>query len=234
VKVSDGYHLWSERFDRDMGDVFAIQDEISLAITDHLKVKLHTDNPDAYSRYLRGAHFLRVRNLRRAAEQFQEALEIDPGYALAMVRLATVQYSGAFWGIYPPDQGYPAAKSLVEKAIALDPSLAEAHAAMGFIITTYDWDWAAAESEFTQALQLNPNSALTHMYYSFLLTVTGRHTEAISEARRAQELDPLSEFINDHVGNALYYAGQFDEAIQELLAVLNLDPNNFLAQHRLR
>ncbi|MFC1540095.1 protein kinase [Gemmatimonadota bacterium] len=240
VKVSDGYHLWSERFDRNTGDVFAIQDEISLAITDHLKIKLlgsektalvkrHTDNPEAYNRYLRGAYFLRIRNLRRAAEQFQEALEIDPGYALAMVRLATVHYSGAFWGIFPPYQGYPTARKFVEQALAIDPSLAEAHAVMGFILSTYDWDWEAAENAFKQALQLNPNSALTHIYYSFMLTVTKRHTEAIAEARRARELDPLSEFINDHLGNALYYAGQFDESMEELLAVLNLDPNNFLA-----
>ncbi|MFC1628490.1 protein kinase [Gemmatimonadota bacterium] len=240
VKVSDGYHLWSERFDRDMDDVFVIQDEISLAITEHLKVKLlgsekmaivkrHTDDPDAYSRYLKGAHFLRIQNLPRAAKQFQEALEIDPQYALAMVRLAAVHYSGSFWGITPPDQGYPAAKALVEKAISIDPSLAEAHTAMGFIVTTYDWDWVAAEVAFKQALQLNPNNALTHMYYSLLLTVTGRHTQAIAEARRAQELDPLSDFINDHVGNALYYAGQFDESMEQLLSVLNLDPNNFLA-----
>lgn len=239
IKVLDGFHLWSERFDREMGDVFAIQDEISLAIVEHLKIELlgsektaivkrHTDNPDAYSKYLKGIHFLQTHKLRKAAEQFMEALQIDPDYAIAQVRLATVHYMGSFWGNVPPNEAYPTAKALIEKALSLDPSLAEARAAMGFINMTYDWDWEAAERELKQALQLNPHSALTHMYYSFLLTFAGRHTEAVSEARRAQELDPLSSFINDHVGNALFYAEEYDAAIEELLAVLALEPNNFL------
>ncbi|MFC1559363.1 protein kinase [Gemmatimonadota bacterium] len=244
IKVSDGYHLWSDRFDRDMGDVFAIQDEISLAVVDNLKVELlgsektaivkrHTDNPEAYGKYLKGIHFLRIRKLAKAAEQFMEALRIDPDYAIANVRLATVNYMSSFWGTVPPNEAYPAAIQFTEKALSLDPTLAEAHAARGFINMTYHWDWEAAERELKQALQLNPNSALTHMYYSFLLTFAGRHTEAISEARRAQELDPLSSFINDHVGNALFHAEQYDAAIEEFLALLALEPNNFLVHFHL-
>ena len=245
INISDVSHLWSEKYDRELEDVFAIQDEISLAIVEALKVKLlkqeeeavikrHTENTEAYKLYLKGNYYyqmLTIKGFDKAIECFEQAIKKDPNYALAYTGLASVYWMRSYYGNVPPNEAYTGAKEYAKKALEIDNTLAEAHASLGIINMNYDWNWKAAEREFKQALQLNPNSALTHIQYSSLLTITERHKEAISEAKQAQELDPLSSFINALVGNAFYYARQYDRAIEELQMTLTMNPNYFLAHY---
>lgn len=247
INVSDGYHLWSEKFDRNLEDVFAIQDEISGAIVHKLKVKLlegereavfkrYTENLEGYNLYLKGIYFLRMytaEGFRKAAEFFQTALEKDPDYALAYAGLAEVFYAITFWGNVPPREAYPKAKEFAQKALERDDAVGEAHAALGLVYTFYEWNWQEAERELKRALELNPNSSITHLSYSWYLTLTRRHEEAVAEAKIAQALDPLSALINAHVGFALFWSRKFDESIKELEASLSITPNFFLSHYYL-
>jgi len=238
INVADFSHLWSERYDRDMKDIFAIQDEISLAIVEALKVKLlktekaaivkrHTEDLEAYNLYLKGNYYWQMLRFDKAIECYEQALQKDPHYALAYTGLASVYWWSSFFGNIPPNDAYPRAKEYAKKALEIDDTLAEAHASLGVINMNYDWNFKAAEREFKQALHLNPNSALTHFQYSFLLTLTEFHEEAISEAKRAQELDPLSSWINALVGKALFFSGRYDEAIEVLRITITMNPNYF-------
>jgi TolB-like protein/Tfp pilus assembly protein PilF len=243
IKVADSSHLWSEKFDREIDDVFAIQDEISLAIVDHLKVKLlgeekvaivmrHTKNLEAYNLYLKGYHHCHASTasgFEKAIECFEQALQKDTRYALPYIGLAEVYWLSTFFGNMRPNDAFPKSEKFVNKALGISNILAEAHSVVGLINTFYYWNWKKAELSFKQAIQLNPNSAYIHIYYSFLLSCTGRHKEAITEAKRAQELDPLSSYINSYVGSAYYYGRQFDRTIEECQMVISIDPNYYLA-----
>jgi len=247
VKVIDGYHVWSEKYDRDMEDIFAIQDDISLAIVDNLKIKLlsaekeailkrHTDDLEAYNLYLMGIYFLRMysaEGFNNAIEYFEQSLQQDPNYALAYYGLAEVYYAISYWSNVPPKEAYPRAKTYTKKALNIDETLAEAHAALGLVYAFYEWNWQTAEQELKHALRLNPNSAIIHMSYSWLLSLTERSEEAIIEAKRAQELDPLSALINAHVGHACIWGSQYDKAIEELQMTLKIIPDFYLAHYYL-
>ncbi len=247
IKVADGSHIWSERYDRNMKDVFAVQDEISLAILDNLKVKLlgekksmiarrHTENLEAYNLYLKGTYcwqMLTAEGYKKATEYFEQALRKDPDYALVYVGLAAIKNVSTTFGNVSPDEAYPKANEYVNKALKIDSTLAEAYSILGNINTFYYWNWKEAERNFKHALQINPNSSLIHIYYSFLLTCTGRHEEALSEAKRAQELDPLSSYINTEVALAFSYIGQIDRAIEEYRMTLTINPNYFYAHFML-
>jgi TolB-like protein/Tfp pilus assembly protein PilF len=247
IKVADGSHIWSERYDRDMKDVFAIQDEISLAILDNLKVKLlgggkamitkqHSENLEAYNLYLKGTYYyqmLTAEGFKKASEYFEQALQKDPGYAIAYVGLGYVNWLSTAWGNVPPDKAYPKANEYVNEALKIDATLADTYSVLGNINTFYYWNWKEAERCFKHALQINPNSPMIHVNYSALLTFTGRHEEAISEAKRAQELDPLSGYINTRAGEAFHYAGQYDSAIEEYRMILKINPNYYLAHLQL-
>jgi tetratricopeptide (TPR) repeat protein len=230
-----------------MKDVFDIQDEISLAILDNLKVKLlgepkamiakrHSENLEAYNLYLKGTYhyqMLTVEGLKNATVYFEQALQKDPDYALALVGLGYVSWLSATWGNVPPDEAYPRVNHYVNKALKLDGTLAEAYSVLGTINTFYYWNWKDAELNYKHALQINPNSSMIHVNYSALLTFTGRHEEAISEAKRAQELDPLSSYINTRTGEAYHYGGLIDKAIEEYQMTLSINPNYFLAHAQL-
>ena len=247
IKVTDGSHIWSERYDREMKDVFTIQDEISLAIAENLKVKLlgerkliitkrHSQNLEAYNLYLRGTYcyqMLTEEGLKKASEYFEQALQIDPDFALALVGLGYVNWLSTVWGKVPPDEAYPKANEYANQALKIDTSLAEAYSVLGNVNTFYYWNWKEAERNFKNALQINPNSSMAHINYSALLTFNKRHEEAISEAKRAQELDPLSGYINTRAGEAYAYAGQYDKAIEEYQAALTIHPNYYLAHAQL-
>jgi len=245
VKVADGSHIWSERYDRELKDVFAIQDEISLAIVDNLKVKLlgeekativkrHTENLEAYNLFLKGNYcwqMLTAEGFKQAFGYYERSLQKDPHYALAYIGLASVYVTSSYWGNVAPNEAYPKATEYVTKALGIDNTLAEAHSYLGFINFNYYWNWKKAELHFKQALQMNPNESLIHIYYSFLLTCTGRHEEAISEAKRAQELDPLSSYINTLVGVAFKWASQCDRTIEECRMVTSINPNYYYASY---
>jgi adenylate cyclase len=241
IKVADGSYIWSERYDREMKDLFAIQDEISLAVADNLKFKLlgetkamvakrRSENPEAYILYLKGTccyQMLTPEGLKKASEYFGQALKLDPDYALAYVELGYIIWLGSMWGNIPPGKAYPQIHEYVKKALKIDNNLAEAYSLLATINTFNYWDWKEAEQNYTRALQINPNSPIIHTNYSVLLSFTGRHKEAIPEAKRAQELDPLSSYINARAGMAFQMAGLYDKAIEELQMALTLNPHFF-------
>ena len=179
VKASDGYHLWSQRFDREMTDVFAIQDEISQAIVEKLRVRLagdrplvkpHTDNVDAYHLFLRGRHcVLRMtpESLAKGKEYLEQAIALDPDYALAYAGMAEYYFVSAFWGFMDPKEALPRIKSAAMEALSRDDTLAEAHAVLGVAKGIGDFDWVGAEQEFRRALELNPASPIVRYYYGF-------------------------------------------------------------------
>ncbi len=243
VNVADGYHLWSEKYDRELEDIFAIQDEISLAIVEELKIKLlgdekkalvkrHTDNLEAYNLFLKGRYYFNKQNpggFEKAIQYFEQAIEKDPNHAVAFAGLADAYWWGSFFGDLRPRQTYPKAREAAKKAIEIDDTLGEAHASLASIHTFYDWDWEAAEREFKRALELAPGSSYTRVYYSLYLNLKRRHDEAVAQAKKAQELDPLSSFSNTHLGHRLWQARRYDEAIEEFEKWLVIEPNDGFA-----
>ena len=243
INVEDGFHIWSEKYDRDFDDIFAIQDEISLAIVDKLKVRLlgqekkrlvkrHTENQEAHNLYLKGLYFWNRRlegGMKMAMDHFQQAMEKDPDYALAHVGIADTHNITGFFGYLSPKETFPKAKAAAMRALEIDDTLSEAHTSLAFAIMCYDWDWHVAEKEFRQALDLDPNYATAHEWYALLLFATGRFDEAIMEAERSRELDPLSLIINAVVGIAYYFARRYDESIAQHQKALEMDPNFLLA-----
>jgi serine/threonine protein kinase len=239
VKVSDGYPLWSEKYERNMDDIFALQDEISLAIVDKLKIKLlgeektelvirHTQNPEAYNSFLRGRYFWNKRtpeSMEISLEHFQKAIEKDPEYALAYAGLADSYITLGAWIIMPPKEAFPRAKEAAVKALEIDNSLAEAHNALAYVKFIFDWDWEEAEKTFERAIALNPRYATAHQFYGEYLTAMGRFDEALRESRRAQELDPLSLIINAISGWPFLYKREYDRAIDHFKKALNMDPH---------
>jgi len=239
INVADGYHLWSEKYDRDMEDIFAIQDEISLAIVDKLKVKLlgqekarlrkrYTDNIEAYNLYLQGRYFWSKRteeDIKRAIQYFKQVIEKDPDYALAYAGMADSYNDLPTYSSFPPAETYPKAKEAAIKALEIDDTLAEAHSSLGVIRTESEWDWDGAEREFARALELNPASATAHHGYAYLLMLVGRFDEAIKEIKQAKELDPLSLAINRELGQIFLFARQYDQATEQSHKTIKMDPN---------
>ncbi|MBE3133066.1 MAG: protein kinase, partial [Acidobacteria bacterium] len=217
VNASDGYHLWSQRFDREMTDVFAIQDEISQAIVEKLRVRLsanrplvkrYTENLAAYDLCLKARyHLLKLtQEGREAGRQYcEQAIALDPDYALAYVVLAESYFWSAYWGSTNPREAFARAKSAALEALRIDDTIADAHSALGTVLGTGEFDWHGAEREFRRALELNPFSAVVRYDYAwcyamwFLLPL-GRVEQALTEMRRALELDPLDPFYNSLLG----------------------------------
>ncbi len=243
INASDGYHLWSERFDREMEDVFAIQDEITLSIVDKLKitllgeakdalVKRYTEDVEAYNLYLKGRFFWNKRTetgYLKGLEYFRQAIDKDPGYARPYAGIADCYDLLGWYGYLAPQEAFPRARAAAEKAQELDGTLAEAHASMGWISVNWDWEWAKAEREYKRALELNPSYATAHQWYSEYLTYMGRHDESIAEGKKALELDPLSLIINNDLGQVYYFARRHDEAIAQLQKTVEMDPDFVIA-----
>jgi serine/threonine-protein kinase len=246
IKVSDGSHLWSQSYDQEIKDassIFDIQDEISLAIVDNLKINLfgkekiailkqQTTNLEAYNLRLKGAYYLNKmtpEGFELAVEYFSQSLKQDSNFASAYVGLAYVLFFSTYYGNISPNKAYPKAKEYVNQALAIDNNLAEAHTAMGNINMNYDLNWKSAENELKLALQMNPNSNVTHGNYSAYLTLTEQHDEAIDEAERWLQLDPLSEFANAMLAQAYRFAQQYDKALEECKKTLSMHPDYFLA-----
>ena len=243
INVGDGFHLWSEKYDREMKNIFAIQDEISQAITKALQIEImgeagapldkpSTINIEAYDHYLLGRyHWMKrtAKGLITAIEHFEQAITFDPNYALAYSGLADVYL---VLPVYIPNSDRvdikARAKEAVEKALAINPYLAEAHTSLGFIRQTFHFDYNGAEREYRRAIELNPKYAPAYYRYSFLLMFTGRLEEALTEGRKALELEPFSLFYNHHLGLTHYYARHYDTAILIFESTLELDPNYHL------
>ena len=243
INAQDNSQIWGQQYNRKLTDVFAIQEEIAKEISEKLRLRLtgeekkrvtkrYTDNTEAYQLYLKGRYHLAKLTppeIQTSISYFQQALDIDPSYALAYVGLADGYRSFALVGEMPPGDFFPKAKAAAQKAIEIDDTLAEAHAELGFTIFWYDWDWNAAENQLKRALALNPNNADTHLFYAHLLSNTGRHAEGLAEVKRARELDPLDLRINGLEAQFLVHAGKPDEALGLLQKNLELNPNNWFA-----
>lgn len=239
VNVSDGYPLWSEKYERDEADIFALQDEISLAIVENLKVKLlgeekakivkrYTENLEAYNLYLQGRYFWNKRTeegFQKAIEYFKQAIEKDQLYALSYAGLADCYDVLGWYSHLSPYEAFPRAMATAMRALEIDDTLADAHASLAAFYLWHDWDWEAAEREFKRSINLNPGYATAHHWYADCLTVMDRSNEAIAEMKRAQELDPLSLIISTDVAKEFLYARKYDQAIQQCRKTLELDPN---------
>ncbi|HVH15515.1 MAG TPA: tetratricopeptide repeat protein [Candidatus Angelobacter sp.] len=240
IDVATEEHLWSETYDRDLEDVFAVQTDIGKRIAEELKIKIvrndslrlekkATGIPEAYSHYLKGRHSLNARTekgLKESIRHFESAVKRDPNFALAYTGLADAYSILASYSLeyIPPREGFPKAKAAAQKALALDRQLAEAHASLGLVKFYYDWNWKDAESQFKKALELNPGYAQAHQYYADFVKSFGRFDEALSQMKQALALDPLSYSINTGIGHVLYLSRQYDDAIDHYRKVVESDP----------
>jgi TolB-like protein/DNA-binding winged helix-turn-helix (wHTH) protein/Flp pilus assembly protein TadD len=237
-------HLWAETYEGDLGDVLALQSEVARAIAEQVRIKLTPQeqarfaparpvNPEAHDAYLKGRYYWNLRTedgLKKSIGYFQEAIEKDPGYALAYAGLAASYGTSVDWGSLAPKAANPLTRAAALKAMQMDETLAEPHATLGGIKTSFDFDFPGAEKEYKRALELNPSYASGHMWYAAYLTYMGRHNEAIAEIKRAQELDPLSLIINAIAGYVFCYARRYGEAIAECRRALELNPGFYPAQ----
>jgi tetratricopeptide (TPR) repeat protein len=235
IKAADGFHLWSDTYDRELTDIFAVQDDIAKAVAAALQVTLLGSasaasaaphkNIEAYNVVLQGRYF-RDRggkeNLEKAAGHFEEALKLDPNYAAAWAGLASVRRAQAGVGYVPLDEGYRQARDAAERALALDGNLADAHALIGAIKAAHDWDWAGAESSLQRALALEPGNVLALQNLARLVSNLGRFEEARRLDRRLVEIDPLSSASWNGLGVRAYRAGRFEEAMSALNKALEL------------
>ncbi len=242
INVNDGFHIWSERYDRDMDDIFAIQDEIAYAITEKLKVilleeekaiidKNPTANHEAYDLYLKGLFYFNQRGagIIKAIEFFKQVLEKDPELTLAYTGMADCYYILTFWGVIPPHEAMPKAREYAEKAIQLQSSYAEAYTALAFINTFYDWDWKEAKKQFQHVFELNPNYAPAHYWYSYYLSfVESNFKASIQEAQHtALHLEPLVP-VSHHILSIMYIcAGQYEEGVRASKMAIELDATSF-------
>jgi len=244
VNVEDGYHLWSERYDRELADIFAIQDDISRAIVAAFEVQLtgreetplvgsKTDNLEAYNQYLLGRYYLGQRTpegFQKALQSFRDAINEDPTFALAHVGVADCYNLLGWYDILPADETFPRAKAAAQRALEIDQTLGEAYTSLAHAIEFYDWNWAAAESTYIKALELNPGYASAHQFYAEFLSAMGRHQEAFAEYELARRLDPLSVAISSNIAGSYFLAREYDRALEEYQKALELDPN-FVATH---
>lgn len=236
VNVADGSQLWGEQYNRSLSDVLAIQQEISGEISERLRLKItgeeqrrvtrySTTHTEAYQLYLKGRYHWNKRTdegARRAIDYFHQAIEKDPGYALAYVGLAD---SYLLSELLPARERYPKAKAAAQKALEIDETLGEAHASLAAIKNWYDWDWPGAEIEFRRAVELNPNYPTAHHWYGEFLANLGRFDESIAEYQKALEIDPLSLAISSDLGMVYYQARQYDRAVEHLKKTIEMDPN---------
>jgi serine/threonine-protein kinase len=245
VKVEDNTRIWGDQYyTREISEIFAIQEEISNSISNNLRLrptgeelermtKRHTESTEAFVAYSKGSYFWNKRtedDLKRAIGYFEQALQLDPNYALAYVGLANSYLLLPEYGAYPPKEAYPKVKQAVLRAVEIDDMLAEAHVTLAQIKRRYDYDWSTAERTYKRAIELDPNYATAHHWYGYDLMCVGRFDEAIDEIKRAHELDPLSLVITRNLGQVLYRAGRYDEALEALNKTLEMDPT-FSATH---
>lgn len=241
INIADGYHLWSERYDRQMQDIFDIQDEISLAIVDALKVKLlgaekaavtkrYTDNLEAYQLYLKGRfHYGKwtEEGLKKSIEFFNQAISQEPNFAPAYAGVVNAYVFLWFYGFTPPDESIPLIKSAAAKAVAIDGDLAESQFAMTRMKFLYEWDWSEADRGFQRTLALNPNHAEAHEQYTIFLAVMGRADEAIAMGRRALGLDPLFLNTSISVGFSMWILGQYERLREHGEKLIEFAPDFF-------
>lgn len=239
VDVSRGVQLWGKHYEREASQASELTQQVSADIASSLRVRLNgaeqerferrqSESPAAYELYLQGRFFWEKRTrqgLERAIDLFQRAIAEDPNYARAYAGLADCYNLLDDWGETAPRDSFPKARAAAERALALDDSLAEAHASVAEVHVAYDWDWAGAEREFKRAIELNPNYVTAHQWYGLFLASMGRFPEAEAEVRRAMQLDPLSPIVNMALAEVYTWERRYDDAIVEYKRIIALDPS---------
>jgi len=240
ICVADGYHLWSERFDRDINDVFSVQDEISMAVVEKLKVELlegekervtkrHTRDEKAYELYLKGRYHWNRRSPKdmiQAVDCFQRAIDKDPRYALPYVGISDVFNMLAEFGFIPPREAYLKSRELLNHAREIDDSLSELYISLAIITYCYEWDLPAAERLARRSIEINPQNMETHASRAEVLLSWGRAEEALEEAKLGLELAPLSSIMHSFYGVILADSGRLQESRDEMLMALAMEPDN--------
>ena len=239
IEAKSDRHLWAESYERDLRDMLGLHSEVARAIATEIQVKLtpedrqrlavgHTANTEAYEAYLKARYHwnkLTPEGIRKAVEYFQQAVAKDSGYAAAYTGLADCSSRLGWWGFVSPDEGFGTAKAAAQKAVQMDPTLAEAHSSLAWAIMHYDWDCITAEKEFQHALELNPNYMSVQHFYAACLAAMGQWEESIAQIKRILHLDPLSLIVNMTAALILAYARRFEDSIEYSRKALELDPN---------
>jgi DNA-binding winged helix-turn-helix (wHTH) protein/TolB-like protein/Flp pilus assembly protein TadD len=248
VRTSDGAPLWADRFDEQFTHVFAVEDAIAEKVAQAMirtmavgaeqkhHTRRYTENNEAYQAYLKGRFFWNKRTVasfRNAVAHFQQAIRLDPNYALAYVGLADTYTLLSFFTIAAPNDVFPKAQEAANRALAIDPTLAEAYVALGQVKSVYEWDWDGAEEQFQKGLALNANDPNLHHWRSLNLMAMGRLEDARASMQRALALDPLLLITKVNLGRIDYYAGRYDQAIEQYRRALELDGNFARAHLRL-
>ena len=244
VDARDNSHIWGAQYNPRLSEIISAQGDMAKAISKNLRgsnltgeekkrlTKSYTDNIEAYQLYLKGRYAWNKRTedeLRKSAEYFQQAIDLDPAYALAYAGLADSYNMLADYSVLPPKDAFPRAAAAASKALEMDDTLSEAHTSLAFVKMDYEGDWAGADREYRRAIELNPNYATAHQWYASYLVMMRRYDESIAEMKRAQALDPLSRIINANLGLHYYYARQYDQAIEQLRKTIDLNPDFGLA-----
>jgi TolB-like protein/Tfp pilus assembly protein PilF len=241
VQVSTDRHLWADTYESQLGDILALQNRVSSAIVNEIRINLTPEDqkrlaknpavaPEAYENYLKGRYYWDKRsdeNLTRAIGYFEDATRQAPNYSLAYAGLADCYaiISAEIFGTMSAEQAAPKAKAAALRALELDPTLAEAETSLATVSFNYDWDWGAAAAGFAKAIKDNPSYATAYQRYSLYLMAMGRPDDSVEQINKARELDPLSISINFSLGWRFYMARQYDRAIQQLRDTLEMDPS---------
>jgi tetratricopeptide (TPR) repeat protein len=239
VDTMRGEELWGEQYDKDLKELFAVHDEISQEISRKLRLKMtgedenrltrrHTDNIEAYQLCVRGRRWCEKRSaegFKRGTEYLSQAIQKDPGYALAYAELAQCISVPAYYGSVDPHIAYPKARAAALRALEIDGNLAEGHEVLATILQNYDWDWTGAEKEYRKAIELNPNYAVGHYHYAYHLAVLGRFEEAIRQSMEALSRDPMSGIMNAGLAFVLLMARKIDWCIEQSLTAIEVDPH---------
>src|SRR5882724_9485704 len=241
LSAADGQQLWADKFEDEFTDIFSVEDSISERVAAALAgtltgadkkqlTKRYTENAEAYQLYLKGRYYAArytPEGTKKAIAYFDKAIALDPNYALAYDGLAYCYYASDWFG--PPKENFAKGRALVEKALEIDPALAEAHVSLGLLVAWLDYDWPGAEREFKRAFELNANYPPAHLWYGYYLMGLGNFDQSIAEIKRAIELDPLSAEANIWLGIALLDGHRYDEALQQLRTTVEAEPDNWLA-----
>lgn len=243
VDAATGLHIWSERFDREERDVFDIQEEISLAIVEHLRVTLligektalrkrSTADTEAYNFYLKGLYFMArpsPESIQKALDFFRQAIDRDPNFALAHAGVANVFFTMGNVNLSPPAEIFPKAMAALERTLALDPDLAEAHGLAAYLQFWFEWNWEAAEKSIGRVLELNPGDAMGRGMHAWMLLLRKRFDEGLAEMKRALTIDPLAPLLYAYSIGLHWIAGRCDEALADFLRIQQIEPNFGLA-----
>jgi TolB-like protein/tetratricopeptide (TPR) repeat protein len=238
IDTVTGQELWGDQYDRELTQLFKVQDEVSTEVSHKLRLKLsgedqtqvtrrYTDDVEAYRLYVRGRRYGEVRSVegfKKAVECLQQAVRRDPGYALAYAELAQVLHTPAYYASVSPHEAYPKAREIALKALAMDDTIAEAHDALATVMQNYDRDWVGSEKEYRRSIELNPNYPVGRFHFAMHLSMMGRSEEAIKEAREGQTRDPVSGIMNAGLAWILVTAREFDWCIEQSLTAADVDP----------